>query len=83
MSAKLKILLPATLTACLVLGGVAGLCRAADDAASPAAQDTKAAQPAPPAADAGPALSKEMSALRDQLLRGPGRLRPGPAQYPR
>jgi hypothetical protein len=67
MSAKLKILLPVTLTACLVLGGVAALSRAADDPASPAAQDTKAGKSAPPAADARPALSKEMSALRDQL----------------
>ncbi len=67
MSAKLKILAPATLTACLVLGGVAALSRAADDPASPAAQDTKPGKSAPPAADASPALSKEMSALRDQL----------------
>ena len=67
MSAKLTILLPATLTACLVLAGVAALSRAADDPASPAAKDAKAGQPAPPAASAKPALSKEMSALRDQL----------------
>ncbi len=67
MSAKLTILLPATLTACLVLAGVAALSRAADDPAPPAAKDAKKDQPAPPAADAKPALSKEMSALRDQL----------------
>jgi hypothetical protein len=67
MSAKLKIFLPAALTACLVLGVVAALSRAADDPASPAAQGAKAAQPSPPAADARPALSKEMSALRGQL----------------
>jgi hypothetical protein len=64
MSAKLTYLLPVALTACLVLGGVAAPCRAADDPAPPAAQDAK---PAPPAADAKPALSKEMSALRDDL----------------
>ena len=67
MSAKLKMLLSATLTACLVQGGVAAPCWAADNLAPPATQDTKAALPAPPAADVKPALSKEMSALRDQL----------------
>ena len=53
MPVKLKVLLPTTLAACLVLGGVAAHCRAADDPTLPTAQDTKAAQ-RPPAADARP-----------------------------
>jgi hypothetical protein len=67
MSAKLTYPLPAALAACLFLGGVGGFSRAADGPATPVAQDAKAAQPATPAAEAKPALSKEMSALRDQL----------------
>ena len=47
MSAKLTILLPATLTACLVLAGVAALSRAADDPAPPAAKTPRKTSPHP------------------------------------